>query len=127
MEQRDLPRVFLSYTWAEEEAVDHVERVLRRAGVPVFRDTDIGTFDPITEALRGELDSSGLVLAFYSRLYPTRYACQWELTRAYLAARRAGQDPRRRVLVVVVMSSPGVGRERGPKEPGCHVCARSVA
>jgi hypothetical protein len=45
------------------------------------------------------LDSSAVLLAFYSRRYPARYACQWELTRAFLAARRLG-DPRDRVLVV---------------------------
>ncbi len=40
-----------------------------------------------------------MVLAYYSRDYPTRSACQHELTIAFLAGQREG-DPRGRILVV---------------------------
>ncbi|MEU4806209.1 TIR domain-containing protein [Actinosynnema sp. NPDC023587] len=98
MTHRTSPQVFLSYTWADEPAVDLIERALRARGVKVFRDKDLSLFDPITGHLKRELDESAVLLAFYSRRYPLRYACQWELTRAFLAARRHG-DPRDRVLV----------------------------
>src|SRR5215470_15306029 len=91
--------VFLSYTWSNVAEVTRIERALRRRGIAVFRDVDIGRFDRITSTLAAALDSAGLLLAFYSERYPTRYACQWELTRAFLAARRLG-DPADRVLVV---------------------------
>jgi hypothetical protein len=80
-------------------AVDVIERALRSRGLNVFRDKDIHLFDGITENLRQALDSCTVLLAFYSRRYPTRYACQWELTRAFLAAHRLG-DVRDRILIV---------------------------
>lgn len=91
--------VFLSYTWSDVAEATRIERALRRRGITVFRDVGIDRFDRITTALAAALDSAGLLLAFYSERYPTRYACQWELTRAFLAARRLG-DPMDRVLVV---------------------------
>jgi hypothetical protein len=42
---------------------------------------------------------SKALLAYYSKTYPLRRACQWELTAAFLAAQTEG-DPRRRVLVI---------------------------
>jgi hypothetical protein len=49
---------------------------------PVYRrvpcDVDIGRFDRITATLAAKLDSAGVLLAFYSERYPTRYACQRE-------------------------------------------------
>ena len=45
------------------------------------------------------LAKSKALLAYYSKTYPLRRACQWELTAAYLAAQAEG-DPRRRVLVI---------------------------
>ena len=93
------PTVFLSYTWSDLAAVGRIERALRKRGIAVFRDTDTPEFDRITDGLAAAVDGSALLLAFYSRRYPTRYACQWELTRAFLAARRLG-NPLDRVLVV---------------------------
>ncbi|RKT54075.1 tetratricopeptide repeat protein [Saccharothrix australiensis] len=93
------PDVFLSYTWSDPDLVDRVEDALAAAGVSVFRDVANPPFDAISENLARKLDASRLFLAVYSARYPTRYACQWELTRAFLAARRHG-DPRERVLVV---------------------------
>ena len=39
------------------------------------------------------------LLAYYSKTYPQRRACQWERTTAFLAGQSEG-DPRRRVLVI---------------------------
>lgn len=94
--------VFLSYTrsspGAEEQAV-RMEHALCGRGLRVFRDTRIDEFDGITSALVTALAGSKVLLAYYTRDYPKRYACQWELTAAFVAAQREG-DPRRRVLVV---------------------------
>lgn len=94
------PRIFLSYTWADEAAVDVIEAGLKARGIDVFRDRDIHVFDPITDKLRDELDGADLLVAYYSRRYPTRYACQWELTRAFLAALHNDERPTDRIVVV---------------------------
>ena len=94
------PTVFLSYTWSDLVAVRRVERALRDRGIAVFRDVDTPTFDRITDGLAdAESTVPRSCSPSYSTRYPTRYACQWELTRAFLAARRLG-DPADRVLVV---------------------------
>ncbi|MBB5960199.1 tetratricopeptide (TPR) repeat protein [Saccharothrix tamanrassetensis] len=93
------PDVFLSYTWSDTDLVDRIEDALVSAGVSVFRDVANPSFDAISANLARQLDAGSLFLAVYSARYPTRYACQWELTRAFLAAQRHG-DPRDRILVV---------------------------
>jgi hypothetical protein len=92
-------KVFLSYTWTDEAAVDAIEVALVAHGITVFRDRDIHTFDRITEQIQRELETSTVLLAFYSSRYPTRYACQWELTWAFLAASRLGDTADRLMLV----------------------------
>ncbi|WP_410618217.1 TIR domain-containing protein [Amycolatopsis sp. cmx-8-4] len=92
--------VFLSFTWSDITEVLRLERALKAAGLRVFRDSEeIRPFDGITEGLDAALATSKVLLAFYSRRFPTRYACQWELTSAFIAAQALG-DPRQRVLVV---------------------------
>ncbi|MGW4520531.1 TIR domain-containing protein [Amycolatopsis sp. NPDC004378] len=91
--------VFLSFTWSDRVEVDALERALETAGMRVFRDRGIERFEGITETLEAALAEAKVLLAYYSRRFPTRYACQWKLTSAFLAAQRLG-DPRRRVLVV---------------------------
>lgn len=92
--------VFLSFTWSDITEVLRLERALKAAGLRVFRDSvEIRPFEGITEGLDAALATSTVLLAYYSRRFPTRYACQWELTSAFIAAQALG-DPRRRVLVV---------------------------
>ncbi|MFJ9781470.1 TIR domain-containing protein [Amycolatopsis sp. NPDC101161] len=91
--------IFLSFTWADSVEVNALQDALEAAGLRVFRDREIRRFEGITEKLADALAESKVLLAYYSRRFPTRYACQWELTSAFLAAQRHG-DPRRRVLVV---------------------------
>jgi tetratricopeptide (TPR) repeat protein len=93
--------VFLSFTWSDIDEVEKLDKAMRAAGLAVFRDSlGIKSFDGITGELRTALASSKVMLAYYSRRFPTRYACQWELTSAFLAAQSRDIDPRRRVLVV---------------------------
>jgi hypothetical protein len=92
--------VFLSYSRGDAERVRPLLDALRAAGLAVFTDeAGVAGFTGISQTIRTELARSRALLAFYSRGYPERQACQWELTTAYLAGLREG-DPRRRVMVV---------------------------
>ena len=92
--------VFISYAHSDLEAVIPISDALRAAGVAVWRDEDeIESFDAITRSVRDGVSKSRVLLAYYSERYPTRRACQWELTAAFLAAQRLG-DPRNRILVI---------------------------
>jgi uncharacterized protein (DUF2267 family) len=64
-----------------------------------FDAAEIDDFASITRAVTEGLAKSKALLAYYSKTYPLRRACQWELTAAFLAAQTEG-DPRRRVLVI---------------------------
>src|SRR2546428_5400162 len=94
--------VFLSFTRTAPGAIEQTEQLaqaLHAKGLTVFRDVRIDEFDGITAGLVNALAGSKVLLAHYSRQFPARYACQWELTAAFLAAQRYG-DPRRRVLAI---------------------------
>lgn len=94
MHQAAAHDVFLSYTWADFTHVDQLQKALERKGLRVSRDRDMDLFAPITQTLSDDVDNAAVLVAFYSRAYPTRYACQWELTRAFLAAQSRGDDPK---------------------------------
>ena len=99
--------VFLSYAHADQERVLVLRDALVTQGLEVWMDeSGIETFDSISHSIERGLACSRALLAFYSREYPARRACQWELTAAFLGAQRAGVNPRQRVLVV--NPEPGV-------------------
>jgi TIR domain len=94
--------VFLSFTRSSPGALARtaeIKEALEARGLRVFRDERIDEFDGITASLTNALAGSKVLLAYYTLEFPHRYACQWEVTAAFLAAQREG-DPRRRVLVV---------------------------
>jgi TIR domain-containing protein len=92
--------VFVSYPWTDREAVLPLAQALGDHGLRVFVDNpEIDDFARITTTITRSLAASRVLLAYYSAAYPTRRACQWELTAAYLAAQRVG-DPSRRILVL---------------------------
>jgi tetratricopeptide (TPR) repeat protein len=92
--------VFVSYSWADRAAVEPLAQALREHGLRVFvDDPEIEDFSRITTTITQSLAASRVLLAYYSKTYPTRRACQWELTAVYLAAQRAG-DPAERILVL---------------------------
>jgi hypothetical protein len=77
-----------------------IAETLRAAGLKVWIDEkELADFESITRGVQDNLARSKALLAFYSKTYPTRRACQWELTAAFIAAESEG-DPRCRVLVV---------------------------
>src|ERR1700757_1756568 len=94
--------IFLSHAWADGDRPQKIAEALSKAGLRVWFDAaDINDFTSITRAVTEGLAQSKALLAYYSKTYPLRRACQWELTAAFLAAQTDHQhDPRRRVLVV---------------------------
>jgi tetratricopeptide (TPR) repeat protein len=92
--------VFLSHAWADGDRPREIAQALEAAGLKVWFDAaEIADFASITRAVQQGVAKSKALLAFYSKAYPARRACQWELTTAFLAAQQEG-DPRQRVLVV---------------------------
>ncbi len=90
--------VFLSHAWADGE---------RPRQIAVWFDAvEINDFAGITRVLTDGLAHSKVLVAYYSKTYPSRRACQWELTAAFLAGQAMG-DPRRRVLVINPETSAG--------------------
>jgi tetratricopeptide (TPR) repeat protein len=91
---------FLSYHHADQELARRLLASLRAVGLEVYFDEDsLEDFASISEQLTAGVARSKALLALYSTTYPTRRACQFELTAAFLAGQREG-DPRSRVLVV---------------------------
>lgn len=92
--------VFFSYRHADADAVRPVVQALRETGLQVWIDeSGIEDFASIQRGIEDGLDNSKALLAWYSARYPESLACQWELTRAFLAGQDEG-DPRRRVLLL---------------------------
>ncbi|WP_336156982.1 toll/interleukin-1 receptor domain-containing protein [Amycolatopsis sp. VC5-11] len=78
--------VFISYDRADAAAVQRIVSALETAGLRVFLDVEqIRQFESITDRLRRALSESRVLLAYYSRSYGSRRACQEEFTTAYLA------------------------------------------
>ena len=92
--------VVLSHAWADGDRPQQIADALTQAGLRVWFDAaEIDDFASITRAVTEGLAQSKALVAYYSKTYPLRRACQWELTAAFLAAQTEG-DPRRRVLVI---------------------------
>lgn len=92
--------IFLSHAWADGDRPRQIADALRDAGLRVWFDAnEINDFESITHAVNTGLAKVKALLAYFSKTYPIRRACQWELTAAFLAGEAEG-DARRRVLVV---------------------------
>ncbi|NKZ05274.1 tetratricopeptide repeat protein [Actinomadura latina] len=92
--------VFMSLGGCDRPAVTRLVRAMRERGLRVFLDTDrIAHFEGVTATIESALNSSKALVAYYSAGYPSRPACQAELTAAFLAGQREG-DPGRRIIVV---------------------------
>ncbi len=93
--------IFLSHAWADGERPQQLAEALIQAGLRVWIDAkEIKDFSSITQAVTTKLAQSKALLAYYSKTYPLRRACQWELTAAFLAAQSDGGNPQDRVLVI---------------------------
>ncbi len=99
--------VFLSHGWADGERPQQIADALGQAGLRVWFDAvEFADLTGITRAVTEGVANSKALLAYYSKTFPLRRACQWELTAAFLAAQADG-DPRQRVLVVNPESTAG--------------------
>jgi tetratricopeptide (TPR) repeat protein len=92
--------LFISYRHADIDAVRPVAQALRNEGLEVWLDENrIEDFASIQRSIEEGLTQSKALLAWYSVRYPESLACQWELTRAFIAGQQEG-DARRRVLLI---------------------------
>ena len=85
--------VFLGHASVDKAAgVREFADELERLGLRVFVDERaIGAFDSITGEVEEAIAGALVFVAWYSRVYPDRRACQLELRRAYVAAQRADE------------------------------------
>ncbi|UEM21620.1 toll/interleukin-1 receptor domain-containing protein [Skermanella mucosa] len=96
--------IFFSYAHADRDAALPVITALKARNLRVFHDeTEITDGDSIVRRIVEGLGRARMLVAWYSATYPTRRACQWELTSALIAARHEFPDDRtveRRILAL---------------------------
>lgn len=100
--------MFLSYSRREDAGpAIAIGDALRASGLRVFwDDAEVPAFQAISPTIMGELAHAKVLLTYYSLAYPTRRACQHELTTAFVAGQQESAPTRR---VLVVNPEPGFG------------------
>jgi hypothetical protein len=97
--------IFVSYARADAAEVRLLVDALKAQHLQVFVDEQsVEVHESITQRISQGLANSAAMLVYYSRLYPTRSACQRELTAAFLSAQASGEIARR---ILVVNPEPG--------------------
>ncbi len=91
--------IFVSLGGPDRASVYPIVDAFGKGGLRVFIDESIPAGDGVTGAIEEALRSSKILVAYYSVGYPSRWACQFELTAALLAGEREG-DPVRRIVVI---------------------------
>ncbi len=92
--------LFISYAHGDGDSVRELVRSLTGEGLRVwFDESEIDDFASITNSIVNGLLQSKAFLAWYSEKYPTRRACQWELTAAVIAAQGSPEDITRVLLL----------------------------
>jgi tetratricopeptide (TPR) repeat protein len=92
--------VFISYAHADFAAVTTLVSALKASDLRVwFDESEIETFASISERIASGLAQSKAFLAYYSKLYPARRPCQYELTAAFVAAQAADRGLERLLVV----------------------------
>ncbi|UEM23985.1 toll/interleukin-1 receptor domain-containing protein [Skermanella mucosa] len=87
--------IFFSYAHADGKAALPVIEALRARNLRVFHDDrEITDGQSIVRRIVEGLGRARMLVAWYSATYPTRRACQWELTSALIAARHEFPDGR---------------------------------
>jgi hypothetical protein len=93
---------FLSYAHVDADLAVPIYNGLVSHGLSVFFDEhEIDDFTSIHRRITEGLARSKALIALYSGTYPSRRACQFELTSAFLAAQRVG-DPRELFIAAVL-------------------------
>ena len=97
--------IFVSYAGDDAAEVRLIVDALKSQHLRVFIDEQsVGVHDSIGQRISQGLANSAAMLVYYSRVYPTRSACQRELTAAFLSAQAAGEVAQR---ILVVNPEPG--------------------
>jgi len=92
--------VFVSYAHADCAAVGALVAALRAGGLKVwFDESEIPAFAAIAQRIAQGLAQSKAFLAYYSKTYPTRRGCQYELMTAFVAAQAATRGLERLLVV----------------------------
>src|SRR6478609_7819414 len=92
--------LFFSYARSDSADAKPLVAALEAQGLRVWFDqTDIADFESISRSVKNGLANSKALFAYFSRTYPTRRGCQYELAAAFLAGQREG-DSRKRIFVV---------------------------
>jgi hypothetical protein len=87
--------IFFSYAHADKKAVKPLLDAFAAKAIKVFHDdTEIIDGQSISRRITDGLSDAKILVAWYSKTYPTRRACQWELTAAIIAAQRDSSDIR---------------------------------
>jgi hypothetical protein len=69
--------VFFSHAWADGERPRQIKEALKASGLRVWFDAEeINDFASITRAVTEGLAQSKALVAYYSKTYPLRRACQ---------------------------------------------------
>lgn len=85
--------IFFSYAHADKKAAKPLLDAFAVKGIKVFHDdTEIIDGQSISRRITDGLSGAKTLVAWYSKTYPTRRACQWELTAAIIAAQRDSSD-----------------------------------
>ncbi|HZN70681.1 MAG TPA: tetratricopeptide repeat protein [Micromonosporaceae bacterium] len=96
----ELYDVFLALAGPDRDAVRRLRDALTAGGLKAFIDErDIREYHGITAEIERALQGSKALVAYYSRHFTNRAACQYELTAAFLAGQREG-DPTKRIMVL---------------------------
>lgn len=91
--------VFLSFAGPDREQSRRLYEHMGKAGLRVFLDEySIEIGESITREIQEGISSSKLFVAYYSRHFTNRHACQVELSSAYIAAQQSGNNERFVVL-----------------------------
>jgi hypothetical protein len=92
--------VFVSFTRTGHPGLaKDVKAALKKRGLSVFKDEDVPAGEGISSEIIAALNESRIMVVVYSESYNRRWACQWELIRAYLTGAAEGSGARR-ILVI---------------------------
>ena len=95
-----MPDVFVSFTrTGHPKLAREVKVVLEKRGISVFMDEHVPPGEGISSKIIAALNESRIMVVVYSASYNRRWACQWELIRAYLTGAAEGSGAKR-ILVI---------------------------
>jgi TIR domain-containing protein len=100
--QRQAPHTyFISYSWADCAAADHIETLLRREHRPILRDeADLQAGKPLSKSVQALIEECDTFIALWSPRYAQSSWCPQEVEYA-INLRHTGRKPKRLVLLAL--------------------------